>query len=361
MERGMRRCLGTVTHCWAGVGWLVSWLGLEGCDPGQSEAPGSGGSDGAAAQGTLDAAAVDLGAETSAMARLVFVGDVMFDGRIPGDLAAQGLPFDATLEGTRSYVASADYATLNLETSVSDSAAPIAKQYTFNADPSAIGALARAGFKLANLANNHVLDYGPEGLASTRHELADWGMAETGIAYQDEAQTPVIVRLGNLVLGVLGYADAETPFAYASEFLAFAERPARADPEWIVRDLEALRPNVDRVVVQVHWGLEDQPVTQRQRDLGRFMIDHGADVVVGHHPHVQQEAEWYAGGLILYSLGNFVFGLPSNPEHLVTRLYRVHIDPLGVRTAEYLELSIRTDTWAPTPVTGHFLPVAPAP
>jgi poly-gamma-glutamate synthesis protein (capsule biosynthesis protein) len=282
----------------------------------------------------------------------------MFAGHIQDDLVAQGLSLDITLEPVREQVRSADFAALNLESAVCVACVPIDKEHTFNSDASGLAALRSAGFDLVSLANNHVLDYGPDGLGDTLARLDEVGLAHAGITEEDEPQTPVVVRMGAVTIGWLGYADAETPFAYAQEYFAFARRPARADPAIIRRDLAALAPQVDLAVIEVHWGLEDQPITPRQRQLGNLMIDSGAAIVVGHHPHVQQDAEWYRGGLILYSLGNFVFGLPAAAAEFESRLYRVEVDRQGVLGAEFMELEIRTDTWAPTPISGEYLPVA---
>lgn len=287
-------------------------------------------------------------------ASLVFVGDVMFDRAVAGDFAARGLAPGAALDPTREHVSAADFAAFNLETTVSDERSPLDKRYTFDSDASLLTALADAGFDLANLANNHVLDFGAAGLADTRAHLAEAGLDTCGIAGIDAPQVPFVTERAGLTFGLLGYADPEAPTAYAPEFLAFDPRPARADLALVARDLAALRPRVDVVVVQVHWGVELEPVTERQRSLGRFMIDHGADLVVGHHPHVVEPAEWYGRGLILYSLGHFLCEFPADPAQMTSALVRVTVDQRGVRDAERLELALRPQEWIPRPVTGTF-------
>jgi len=118
-------------------------------------------------------------------ASLVFVGDVMFDRAVASDFAARGLAPGAALDPTREHVSAADFAAFNLETTVSDDRSPLDKQYTFDSDASLLTALADAGFDLANLANNHVLDFGPAGLADTRDHLAEAGLGAGGIAVLD--------------------------------------------------------------------------------------------------------------------------------------------------------------------------------
>ncbi len=287
-------------------------------------------------------------------ASLVFVGDVMFDGAVARDFAARGLHPGTALDPTREHVSAADFAAFNLETTVSDDRAPLEKLHTFDSDASLLTALADAGFDLASLANNHVLDFGAAGLADTIDHLAEAGLGACGIAVMDTPQIPFVTERAGLTLGLLGYADPETPTAYAPEFLPFDTRPARADLALVARDLAALRPRVDVVVVQVHWGVELEPVTERQRSLGRFMIDHGADLVVGHHPHVVQAAEWYGRGLILYSLGHFLCEFPADPAQMRSDLVRITVDEAGVRDAERLELALRPEEWIPRPVTRTF-------
>ncbi|MCH7812500.1 MAG: CapA family protein, partial [Planctomycetes bacterium] len=181
---------------------------------------------------------------------------------------------------------------------------------------------------------------------------------QVGICPEDEAQTPIVLVRQGVRIGFLAYADPHPKFAYADEFLAFATRPAHGLKETIRRDLENLAKTTDVVVVSLHWGIEYQVQHDpHQEDLGRFIIDHGADIVAGHHPHVLQAAEWYKHGLIIYSMGNFVFDQYSRPPTRLSRLYRVWVCPEGVTRAEYLPLRIWRDGWQPRPQSQEFIPL----
>jgi poly-gamma-glutamate synthesis protein (capsule biosynthesis protein) len=288
---------------------------------------------------------------------VLIVGDTMFDGELAAESAP---PVAAILQPVEEYVRMADLALFNLETTLGAAGAPLEKAFTFRSSAAAADALAEAGFDVASVANNHVLDYGAEGLTVTLEHLTASGLAPVGVTEEGQPQTPLIVDLGSIRIGVLAYADGAEGYAYAEEFRAFAIRPAEAIDAAIARDLAALEPQVDAIVVSMHWGIENEgEVSERQRQLGQFLVDHGADLVMGHHPHVQQPSEWVGRSLIAYSLGNFVFGLWSTPEHLETRLLRVTLGKTGCTHADYLELETSPGTWAPTPVSGEFVTLEP--
>ncbi len=179
------------------------------------------------------------------------------------------------------------------------------KQFNFKADPESVQVLTEGGIDIVNLANNHAMDYEAPGLKETTATLEKAGIRYVG-AGQDikEARRPEIIEVKGQRIAYLGY--------YNPEFHAAAPGVAGTNPlieAQIAEDIKAIRDQVDWIVVNYHWGeeLAEYPADW-QRDLARFTIDQGADVVVGHHPHVLQGAEIYKGRPIAYSLGNFIFG-----------------------------------------------------
>lgn len=179
------------------------------------------------------------------------------------------------------------------------------KQFNFKADPESVQVLTEGGIDIVNLANNHIMDYEAPGLKETTETLDKAGIRYVG-AGQDikEARRPEIIEVKGQRIAYLGY--------YNPEFHAAAPGVAGTNPlieDQIAEDIKAIRDQVDWIVVNYHWGeeLAEYPADW-QRDLARFTIDQGADVVVGHHPHVLQGAEIYKGRPIAYSLGNFIFG-----------------------------------------------------
>ena len=250
---------------------------------------------------------------------VAFTGDVMLDRDV--EYAMQtvdpGYPFEAAqplFEGV-------DLVVMNLEGTFTDVGVPLDKMYQFATAPElAIGLLDVPAWGVS-LSNNHATDYGLIGLERTLDTLDQHGIARFGAGRSEaEARGAVVTSVdGGPSIGFLGYSDiGETIFAAGP-----SGGVSRASVEAITHDVRALRaaeggqPELDFVVVTLHMGTEyTHQVTARQQELARAAIDAGADLVVGHHPHVLQPVEAYRApngreGLILYSLGNFVFDLDA--------------------------------------------------
>lgn len=289
---------------------------------------------------------------------LAFTGDVMLSRNVLKSLDAANPDFTIPFSSMAPYLKQADIAFCNLECPISDQGTKIEKRYTFKAPSGAVKGLVFAGFDLVALANNHVLDYGQQALTDTVAFLDQAGIRHVGIADNNAPQTPVIIESKGIKIGFLGYTDPETPYAYAKEYDLFTTRPAKATADRCRDDILALKPKVDLVVVSMHWGIEYETATSpRQIEFGHFLIDAGAKIVAGHHPHVQQEPEWYRDGAIIYSMGNFVFDQWSRPATRVSRLYRALVEKGRVDSLEYLPLEIEQGTWIVKPVSDRFVPV----
>jgi poly-gamma-glutamate capsule biosynthesis protein CapA/YwtB (metallophosphatase superfamily) len=225
--------------------------------------------------------------------RLIFAGDVMLDDG-PGRLIAEG---GDPLHPFAPILAEADYRIANLECSVSTLGAPIPdKVYTFRAAPAALRVL-DGRFDALALANNHSGDYGPEAFLDTLQRLEGAGFAAFGGGRNlQEAHRPLWIERKGLRVAVLAYNEYK-PRA----FEAGPRHPgvAWSEDEDVVADIRAARAaGADLVIPFMHWGWEQEPDPgARQRSLARRMIDAGADLVVGGHPHVTQGAEYYKGRL----------------------------------------------------------------
>jgi poly-gamma-glutamate synthesis protein (capsule biosynthesis protein) len=168
----------------------------------------------------------------------------------------------------------------------------------------AADSIRNAGFNLLSLANNHIMDHGPEGLRSTRKALGEAGLGMAGAGEDlDRAREPFVADLRGIRVGLLAYTSSKA--TWASE-----ETPGAAPmvAGIVEEDIRRLREEVDVVLLSLHFGLmyTDYPQIDDQRMLRRW-IDAGAAVILGHHPHVCQGIEEYGGGVIAYSLGEFVF------------------------------------------------------
>ncbi len=289
---------------------------------------------------------------------LVFVGDVMLARNLPPHSPYNPEPLNHAyiFEPTAAIFHAADIAFCNLESPISGRGKPLNKRYAFNAPPDAAQGLRTAGFDIVSLANNHCLDYGDIALEDTMTYLASQDIHFVGICERDKPQDPVILTANTIRVGYLAYM---CPELYFGEVRNYSPGPALAKKETVVEDVRQLRAQADIIVVSFHWGIEYtiRP-TRAQQQLGRATIDAGAHIVAGHHPHVQQEPERYAHGLILYSMGNFVFARYSRPPARDTRIYRININRDGIAKAEYLAHKIVPDRWRPEPQSSDWRLVA---
>lgn len=283
---------------------------------------------------------------------LVFGGDVMLAANLPpfAPYNPAPLPYRFLFERIAPFIRDADLAFANLENPISGNGKRLNKEFAFNAPPDAAPALAEAGFDAVSLANNHCLDFGVKALSDTLSHLAEAQVQYAGIA----PQPPAVLEAKGLRVALLSYLAAPV---YPTEFRGFAVQPAMADKDRIIADITAARDKADLVVVALHWGCDFVPRhNAAQQTLARALIDAGAHVIAGHHPHVQQEAEYYRNGVILYSMGNLVFARYSRPESRKTRIYRLCADKTGITSAEYLPVEIQ-EGGQPKPLADTFLPI----
>lgn len=244
------------------------------------------------------------------------VGDIMLDRGV-----AAASPDDpaAALEPMRRRLARADLTIGNLESTLSTAGAPRQGDDSFAADPAVLTGLEAAGFDLLALANNHTGDYGDTALLQTLRAIDGSPIARAGAGRNlREAWRPVVLRRQGVSFGFLAFnAIGETPRATADSPGAAAIRMQprtgplnTADLSRMTRAIGRLTQRVDVVVVLPHWGAQytHQPVPA-QRRVGAALVDAGADIVIGGHPHVVQGVQLHDRRLVVHSLGNFIFDM----------------------------------------------------
>lgn len=208
----------------------------------------------------------------------------------------------------------ADLAFGNLECPVSDVGHDLHHRYSFRADPKVLEGLKSAGFLVMSVANNHMDDWDRPALLDTLRRLRDAGIQPVGAGENDlEAHYPRVVRIAGLKLAFLAYVGIEPRDAEAE-----INQPGVAwlDADRALADIRFSRPLADLVIVSLHWGIEYAKRPNRQQvKLAHRMVEEGADLVIGHHPHVVQAVEKYRGRWIAYSLGNFIFDQRDPPTH----------------------------------------------
>lgn len=234
-----------------------------------------------------------MGALLAAPPRVTVLGDAMFDRGVRHWLA--GRPVDSVLARTASLREGADVVLMNLETPLCDDSVPAQKKaYPLRSDRSVAQALRRAGFTCANLANNHALDRGREGLRQTLEALREAGVEPVGASLSGDPCAPVVTE--DRRMAILGWTD-----------LPVEGTMVCADLARVTGHLERLKREGIPSLVTVHWGIEfTKRPSRRQRDVAALLVKAGAGAVVGHHPHVVQPMETVGGRPVWFSLGNFV-------------------------------------------------------
>ena len=240
---------------------------------------------------------------------LAFVGDVMLARNVGKKIANLGI--DYPFNKTRHILSSADIAFANLEGALTgDRITGSSKAFIFRSPPSFGESLVKGGIDIVSLANNHTNDGGTKGLLETIETLEGLGIRYVGAGRNYlEARSLRVIEVKGKKIGFLAYTDlANIGLSVAS---ATSSRPgvASAQTAAVFDEIKTAKRKVDFLVVSFHWGVEYQigEPNARQKNLAYSCIDEGADIIVGHHPHVLQKAEVYKGKTIAYSLGNFVF------------------------------------------------------
>jgi poly-gamma-glutamate capsule biosynthesis protein CapA/YwtB (metallophosphatase superfamily) len=256
----------------------------------------------------LDSESQNIVTEAPTYGSLVAVGDICFSGIEKKVIEDLEYPW----AGTKSILQSGTILVGNQEVPYSSRGSIYTqKKWTFRMDPRTARSLTNAGFQVVTLANNHIMDYGPLAMLDTLNILDDLNIAHTGAGNNlSEAREPAILTASDgTTFAFLSYS-----LVYPELFWASSKRAGTpyGDPAFFVPDIQKAKALADHVVVSFHWSAELLLYPKPYQKLyGRKCIDAGASIVLGHHPHVLQGIEVYHGGLIAYSLGNFIFGSPS--------------------------------------------------
>lgn len=195
----------------------------------------------------------------------------------------------------------------NLECPLVSQGRRMANDVCYAADPAIAQAMARAGFRVVSFANNHCFDYGEPAFLSTIDTLREHGIAVVGAGTSlDAARTPAVLEVNGVAIAFLAYSMLGQDYIFATDDESGA---APLNPMIVGEDIRRARNEADLVVLSLHWGVEGRAVPwPRLIELAHDLIDSGADVILGHHPHVPGSVEIYRGRPIFYSLGNFSFG-----------------------------------------------------
>jgi poly-gamma-glutamate synthesis protein (capsule biosynthesis protein) len=182
----------------------------------------------------------------------------------------------------------------------------------FRADPNVIEGLKNANFNVLSVANNHIMEHGDRTFLSTVSLLKENNITPVGVANKTE------------ILEIDGFKIAILAYSFIEDFIDNPPYNKINSEKKIREDVENIRDFVDLVILSLHWGYEYVPFpSPEQVEIGRKLIDSGADIIIGGHPHVIQSYEIYKGKPIVYSLGNFIFDhtyIKSTQETAITKI-----------------------------------------
>lgn len=235
------------------------------------------------------------------------VGDVNLDPKFVRTFPTTG--YEDAWTGLFGAFLRDDITIVNLECSPSDSGTPWDKPWTFACDPAALLPMAAAGVDIANLANNHAMDFGFEAMLDGRENLRAVGIAPVGTGADiQEAYEPVVMEINGWTVAVIGSGGVNPE---TGSWLAREDRPGMThgdDTESIAAAIRKAKETADLVFVTAHWG-EGGSSTVRtfERRQAEAWISAGADGIFGHHQHRLQPLEWYKDRPIAFGLGNFIW------------------------------------------------------
>ena len=244
------------------------------------------------------------------------VGDVMMPGSIQATIAKKKYNYDLLFEKVTLDLSAADITFANLETPV-DHGARISGYPKFNARPELLASLKRAGVDIVSIANNHVMDAGVAGLKRTLGNIDAAGLVFVGAGSTKAGATEIKrITAKDMTVAFLAYTystNERLPRRKPDEpGVNILRTDSEADLALAVERVKEAGQSSDLVVVSLHWGDEYAAVpTAWQRQVAEELIETGADIILGHHPHVLQPIESHTAedgrqGLIVFSLGNFI-------------------------------------------------------
>ena len=283
------------------------------------------------------------------------LGDVMLGRGVAQTLGATP-PEKLWAPEIRDIAAQCDAVILNLECCISARGRPTerirGKPFFFRTPPSAIDTLRAVRASAVSLANNHALDFGEAALEDTLAALDAASIAAAGAGRdRDAARAGIEIDAGSMRIGLIAASDHPSEYAADQGSWGIASADfARGAPDWLLSEIERMRPHCDIVLPFLHWGPNMTPrPAPWQRDLAQELLDAGADAVAGHSAHVFHGVEWTGGRPILYDLGDALDDYAIDPDLRndlgVMALWRPEeseLELLGLRL-EYCYTRLATD------------------
>lgn len=270
----------------------------------------------------------------SSQIKILALGDIMLDRGVARSVSRNSWgDFSFVFSNIPDLKGSADILMANLEGPVSDGGEEVGNLYSFRMSPQVLPVLKSVGFDLLSVANNHMADWGKYAFLDTLDNLFLNNISYTGGSYDYASATePTIIEKNGLRVGFLGFSDVGPVGLRATSSLPGIL--LASDPNFS-QIISRASKKVDVLVVSIHWGEEYQAIhNSRQEFLAHQAVEAGAKLVLGHHPHVIQDDEWYKSGYIAYSLGNFVFDQNFSTKTMQGLALQLEIGKDGVLKTE---------------------------
>ena len=271
---------------------------------------------------------------------IAVTGDVMFARKMPNVLNLNSSPF----AGVSNVTSTVDLLLINFENAATLSDDALKGDVPLKCDPSYVP-LARANNNtIAALANNHAIDYGVGGMDDTLKYLKEADITPIGAGdSEDEAHAAVVKDINGRKITVLNYMDSNNFAEYSYDVMPYANG---SSPGYSAYDSEDAHRQIsqnndsDLIIAYLHFGNEySNSPNEDQEHIAHELIDYGADIVIGSHPHVTQGIEMYKGKPIFYSLGNFIFDQSNEATHSAYFLQINLVNDTGVCTVYPIYIS----------------------
>lgn len=261
--------------------------------------------------------------------KVLFVGDIMMDRSIRR--RAETVGYDFYYECVAPTFSNYDFVVANLESTVTEyPSVSIGKpqedydHFRFTVDPNAIESMRKAGINVLGVDNNHIYDFGKEGIEMTRKYVTEAGLHYFG--------DPIDEHYSNLRLEKEGVAFNLVSF---NEFFGSVNKT--------VKNIENVTNQNEPVIVFAHWGDEYIETALRVKDWARMFVDKGADTVIGMHPHVPQGTEIYQDKFIAYSIGNFIFDQYFSEEVQRGLAVEIVLNEEGIMSTKTLNVTLDSE------------------
>ncbi len=274
--------------------------------------------------------------------RIGFMGDVMFGRKDNPIMDQQNYSFiwgDVISELKRN-----DLNIANLETTLTNHTERVRKRFNFKSNPTNARALVEGKIHVVNLANNHIFDYGYQGIRDTLLTLDNCGILHVGAGLSvNKAGEPLVIKRNGLRIGILGYTDD------GKRWRATASTPGHnymdiSNVKPLIAVIKTIRSKVDLLIITLHWGPNyRRKPTQQFIEFAHALIDAGADIIHGHSAHVCQALEVYKQKVIMYDTGDFVgdFTINTALHNDQSFLFVVSVGKRGINRIELVPVVIK--------------------